>query len=166
MVISIEKIVQEDPHIVAIHQPSYTHIPEVNVDLFLPETTQKVRKMSEIVRNYIGYPFIEDNFGICHTERRKWRKEMEEQYGEVFTSYYTKNKLRGSVYGYTINALRLMTINTLSEKREELTQRVINITHFFPHNYDLLEARVKIETMRTVEEKVYDFVQSIQVRKK
>ncbi len=161
--LSIEQILVQDPHIVAIHPPLYTQIPKINLDYFDPETKDKVEKMTKIVTDYLSYPLIEDNFGANHPQRREWRKEMEQTYGELFSSYYSKNKLRGNVYGYTIQALRFLCLKAIGETKEELTRTVIDITHCLPDNYDLLSVTEKIQTMRLVEQKVYDYLTSIQI---
>ena len=160
---SIEQILGEDEHIVAIHAPKYDLIPEVNYSMFVAEARDKVRGMVRIVSEYMSYPLIEDNFGLSHNERRVWREQMEERHGELFISYYRKNKLRGNVYGSVVQALRLIAIKIEDiEQKEKLISRVIDITRFFPDNYDSLGASVKINTMRNVEEKVYDFLQTMQ----
>ncbi len=164
--LSIEQILAQDPHVVMIHPPLYKNILSIDLGLFNSEKKNTVERMFQVVNKYLTYPLIEDNFGTNHPERREWRKEMEKLYGDSFTEYYQKNKLRGGVFGYTINALRAISLNALGEKKEDLTRKVIELTHLFPDQYDLLSSSQKIKTMRTVEEKVYDFLLYVQVPKK
>ena len=73
---SIEQILAEDAHVVAIHPPRYEQMPQVDVTLFDPLRKDRVERMFQIVATYLSYPLIEDDFGSDHEARWEWRKSM------------------------------------------------------------------------------------------
>ena len=158
---NLELILQQDEHIIQIHPPLSAQVLEIDYNLFSEEKMSTIKKMSEIVTNYLSYPLIEDNFQK-HEQRRAWRKTMEQTYGDEFTSYYQRNKIRGNSFGYTINALRFMAKNAKDPHNENLIQKIIEINLLYPHNYDSLSSTEKIKTIRTIEEKVYALMKSLQ----
>ncbi len=158
---NLELILQQDPHIIQIHPPLYAPVLEIDYNLFSEEKINTIKKMGEIVTNYLSYPLIEDNFQN-HEQRRAWRKTMEQTYGDEFTTYYQRNKIRGNSFGYTINALRSMEKNAKEPHKANLTQKIIEINLLYPHNYDSLSSTEKIKTIRTIETKVYALINSLQ----
>jgi len=161
---SIEQILAEDAHVVAIHPPRYEQMPQVDVTLFDPLRKDRVERMFQIVATYLSYPLIEDDFGSDHEARWEWRKSMQQTYGDRFQQYYQCNKLKGNSFGYTLNALRFVSTTILGEKKKEITKKIIELATSFPDTYNDLATVDKIKTIRDVEEKIYGIVTDLQGR--
>jgi|GEM_PF-2777202 len=97
--LSMEEIVRQDPQVTSI---TYASLPpllnldtEIEYNLFPQLQEREVKQDIQEIYTYLAGPIVQDNFER-HPERRKWVEQMEKQYGQVFSDYIHKNKLRGN----------------------------------------------------------------------
>ena len=76
----MERIMLEDPHIVAIHRDDPLEIPDIDLSLWEGDRGKDL----EGIKRFLAMPYVEDDFGTKHNDRRKWMDDLERRYGEDF----------------------------------------------------------------------------------
>ncbi len=158
----IEEILMQDElfrkHFVAKHLPKYEFSDEIS-PTFLGRDSHLDHVISWL-KNYIGFPLIEDNFVLVpleHSLRRQWRKELETKYGEDAGKFMKENKLRKNVStGLWASGNFINTI--LGDEFPELTRytgEIIKLTE--EHSGDYIEMNIseRIALTRKLEDEAY-----------
>lgn len=155
---TIEEIITSNPHVLQIiPAPSQ---PENSIDYtaFNPNAQPNIKRIINLLNNYLKAPCIVDDFQD-HRERRVWREEMRQQYGEDFQTYYNQNSLR-------INRITAISINLeffffedrqyLKEKKETFYELTVNVINACPPkgSYDTNTTQEKLKIVDKIKHEI------------
>ena len=161
---SIEEIIRSNEHIVAIHQPKYTSLPEIDYSLF--EKEKIADTAIAMLKEYLSRPIIEDNLGAgikASEKRSQLRKELEEAHGTDVHNYLKTTKLNMCSIGSVPLALNYLARSLVSD--DSLIGKEINSLKKFMDShlkdYKGMPSAEKIEFAQKVEDRIYGMLKSI-----
>ncbi|VVB82351.1 Uncharacterised protein [uncultured archaeon] len=162
----IEEILVNDPlyswHIISKRWPKYNFSGEINPALLGRDS--HVDYVISWIKNYIGFPLIEDDFE-SHSLRREWKRELTDKYGKEAKKFIQENKLRinmslqglWSASSFICNSFLVDEIPILNDK----TREIIKITEEGKEDYNAMNIRERIVFVRGMEDKAYGILQEL-----
>ena len=109
----IERILQNDQHIVAIHPAEEWKIPTISYSRFKQEKKASVEDKVKQIVDFLNCPYIEDDFGSDHPARRKWECELEAKY-DWFKAYMARNALSNTKLATLRNCFTLLELDYIA----------------------------------------------------
>lgn len=155
-------------HFVKIHPPKYEYSGKIN-PVFLGRNSS-LDYAFNWMKDYIGFPLIEDNFVFTPSEgykRKEWRKELIRIYGEETEEFFKNNKLRKNISMGGVWAASSIIDSELGENYPSLgkeARALIKIAEEQSENYLQMEKGKKISFVRMIEDEVYEFLKSLSIK--
>ncbi len=163
----MERILMEDPHIVRIHPAEIWKSLDISLELWEEPTRESKEKCLKIIKEFLGYPYIEDDFGKDHLQRRDWWERKVKEHGEAFGHFVDKNALRAG-YAYFMLGSQFLGINqnyigTNPQKYQEVLGEVFK---GLPDKsiYHLMPTYMKIEVMKDFKLRVYNILEFLSIQ--
>jgi len=159
--IALEQVLAQDPHIVSIIPSKYTIPPDVDYSLFELESQTIIDHGLDVIKTYLQYNIIIDNF-TTHEERRAWRKTLS---AEVH-SYYKQNKLRRNPITGVIGYIAVLDMCYIGPNKDEVASQAEKISQTINLvKEDYLDVNDKITMINTLDTLIYSFLDLIAIKK-
>jgi hypothetical protein len=150
----IEKILSEEQHIIRIHPSEKWDDFLVDASYWPSEKRELAVKSARYIHDYMNFPYIEDDFGIDHFERREWQAEMVLDFGSELYYFFSRNSLKAG-FAYFVLGAQLMGINDqyIGPDNAGFKEKIRNVGKGLPPKKEYvleLSTEQKIETMHAL----------------
>ena len=151
----IEKLLIENPHVIAIHHYSHQAFPDIDTSQW--RSWKKAEREIGHIQDYIDSPCIEDDFETDHSSRRVWRDEVGKD--RRIREFLKNDPLRANNYdgvSYLIGELRRGYKGTNKAEFDNLKDMMFQD---FPDGYDRLSFKEKLNLVNRTKERAYRILQ-------
>ena len=151
----IERIVLSDPHIKRILPGEEWNIPKIDLALWSGHWSQRKNKDLRYLTDFLGMPYIIDDFETDHEARGQWRSELNSKYGD-FWEYVKRDALRGNII-YGSKRVLYFHLGYVGTNSDELRHRSSQIPMLGP-DYGTWSTERKVKAVRELKVELYGFL--------
>ena len=157
---NIEKILMNNDHIIKIHPAEEWEDFHLNSEKWNKSSKKLALKSAQILKEYLNMPYIEDNFGSEHHERREWEEKLESQYGNGMYEFLKNNALKGEFPYFTLTAQLMGLEEGYLEDKKDLKVKFDEIYETIPNkkDYHFMPTNEKIKNLKNLKNKIHSLL--------